>query len=45
MLAVPTFLGGLNTDANARAACSHCAKEQQQQRNRAAELFGYTEGW
>jgi hypothetical protein len=45
LLAVPDWLGGASSDGNARAACRSCAAEQQQQRNRAAELFGYTEGW
>jgi hypothetical protein len=44
-LAVPAFLGGPNSDGNARAACRYCAAEQQQQRTRAAELFNYVEGW
>ena len=45
VLDVPEYLGGTNTDANARAACRQCAKQQLQQRNRAAELFGHLEDW
>jgi hypothetical protein len=44
MLDVPEFLGGMSTDANARAACRPCTKEMLHQRNRAAALFGYVEG-
>ena len=43
MLDVPQFLG-MSTDANARASCRPCAAEMLHQRNRAAALFGYTEG-
>ena len=45
MLDVPEFLGGPNSDDNARASCDAWADRQRQQRNRAAELFGYNEGW
>lgn len=40
VLHIPMFLGGTHTDTNARAACRPCAKELQEQRNRAANLFG-----
>jgi hypothetical protein len=45
VLDVPEFLGGPNSDGNARAACRHCADQQRQQRTRAAQLFNYHEGW
>jgi hypothetical protein len=45
VLAEPEYLGGPHNNDNARAACDRCAHEQRQQRNRAAELFNYIEGW
>jgi hypothetical protein len=44
ILSTPEYLGGPSTDANALAACDHCADTQLHQRERAAELFGYSEG-
>jgi hypothetical protein len=41
LLDVPEFLGGACSDTNALAACGHCWGTQQQQRARAADLFGY----
>jgi hypothetical protein len=40
ILDVPEYLGGPCEDANARAACDHCADQQQHQRSRVSTLFG-----
>jgi hypothetical protein len=45
MLAEPEYLGGPNNNDNACAACDRCAHQQREQRNRAARLFNYIEGW
>jgi 5-methylcytosine-specific restriction endonuclease McrA len=41
----PEYIGGTNSFDNARAACDRCAHQQREQRNRAAALLNYIEGF
>jgi len=45
LLDVPEYIGGSNSFENALSACDRCAHQQREQRNRAAALLNYHEGF